>query len=538
MRRRCAPAVAALLALLAARAHGARAPSRHLRSAPEGAALQAARPPTELDLVNFAVSQGAGKASAEQTGLWSPFLNATLPNGKEVACLNCDHALFQAWVDEISYGPLAAGAEGEGPVASGGKHPNAPGYDKWEKSLAKKESGLLGVSTVAGRAANSSDDQTSGRVNRDGLHINVSVRNMGHAELAAIRPRLQQLWAERRLVLGYGVDPVHQRMDFIQALVSLARASPALVPEDCGRQGPDRTPYCGALLSGMQPVAKERELEGELGETFGKDFVWRNHNAKGLSAKELRKRVTNLLQALKKDFHFYRQGCLATSVQNKEKCSAAPTQMVGRIACKPEEDRLSDDCMYAELRQCSSGCGASQRFFEYARFHGPLALFETRKKRSAVMGQCEEFSRAGYALLAAAGYEARYVLDFTDHVWVEVKLPSESDSTWAWVHADPSEGVLDQPLMYEQGWGKQLTMIFAFTPWKIEHVTSTYTKDYAATVQRRGLQDADLQNILDEANGRLNYELPLKKWGYTAGFSGSKGRDLDEISLWAHFEGR
>merc|ERR1712224_172593 len=97
----------------------------------------------------------------------------------------------------------------------------------------------------------------------------------------------------------------------------------------------------------------------------------------------------------------------------------------------------------------------------------------------------------------------------------EVKLPS--GNTGKWVHADPSEGILDEPLMYEKGWGKKLTMIFAFTPTYIEHVTPTYTADYEKTVWRRGVSDASLKEVLSEANQRLGFELPRTKWGCQTG---------------------
>merc|ERR1740138_1658918 len=100
-------------------------------------------------------------------------------------------------------------------------------------------------------------------------------------------------------------------------------------------------------------------------------------------------------------------------------------------------------------------------------------------------------------MLSSLGYEARYVLDFTDHVWIEVKLGGKEGK---WVHADPSEGVLDSPLMYEKGWGKELTMIFAFTPHHVEHVTAKYTTDYKATVSRRGISERDLAFTLTEVN--------------------------------------
>merc|ERR1719329_745 len=164
-----------------------------------------------------------------------------------------------------------------------------------------------------------------------------------------------------------------------------------------------------------------------------------------------------------------------------------------------------------------------------------LALFATSKERHGVMGQCEEFSRAGHALLASSGYAVRYVLDFTDHVWVEVQMPKGEHGRW--IHADPSEGVLDSPLMYEEGWGKQLTMIFAFTPQSVEHVTRTYTKQYEETVGRRGVSEKDLNSAIAEANRRLNFELPMRPFGYTfSSADSSKSRSLEEIALWSHFD--
>jgi len=148
------------------------------------------------------------------------------------------------------------------------------------------------------------------------------------------------------------------------------------------------------------------------------------------------------------------------------------------------------------------------------------------------MGQCEEFSRAAYAMFALLGYEARYVLDFTDHVWVEVRLPSLQGGEPQWVHADPSEGVMDQPLMYEKGWGKQLTLIFAMTPWEIEHVTPRYTADYSATVERRGLSEEHLSQILAETNRELRQG---KDSLNLAAGQLSRDRSFADIALWAHF---
>merc|ERR1719265_1385469 len=319
-------------------------------------------------------------------------------------------------------------------------------------------------------------------------------------------------------------------MDFAEVLASLAWNAPMLTPENCLGLN---VPRCGALFSGNRQTALVSQLRGSLDRVFGAPFLEEHKYQPTWTVTEQRKHLQTLLWALKQNYTFYHQKCL-THEPNISSCDEqADSQFLGQVACQPNDDKISDDCVYAELRFCKT-CGNNatnkSKFFEYARFHGPLALFDTKSSRRGVMGQCEEFSRAGHAMLAALGYEVRYVLDFTDHVWLEVRVPQ--GPTGVWIHADPSEGILDQPLMYEKGWGKKLTMIFAFTPQYIEHITHKYTEDYEGTVSRRGITDESLNALLKEVNYRLQNELPMSPWG----FHFSKNRKLEEIALWTHFE--
>lgn len=94
-------------------------------------------------------------------------------------------------------------------------------------------------------------------------------------------------------------------------------------------------------------------------------------------------------------------------------------------------------------------------------------------------GRCGEFSLLYNGLLLANGYETRLVIDCStlqdkskkvagDHVWVEVLIEG------TWMHVDPTEKRINQPLMYTLEWDKDLNLVYAISKEEIADVTSTY----------------------------------------------------------------
>jgi len=450
-------------------------------------------------------------ASVNRQGMWSV-------DGDEVACISCDLDLFHQWVRQSASEPR----EGLSPQArkpmnsnkTAWKHPNSPRYVQWESDNTASIRNLI----PSGNGTSASLLSIS--VREPGLAI--SHFRMDSSQVQANSLWLQKLWDSRRLVIGLKRNPLFSKMDFATSLAAIAKDAPMMSGPECVEQG---IPYCDSLFRGDRSDSGE-QLRQMLHTTFGAAFLRERRFASNMTAADQRRNVQSLLSALKDNYVFYRRECL-THEAGDDKCSVGgSSKLMGQIRCKPGEDKPSDDCVFSELRVCEACGEGGSRFFEYARFHGPLALFMTRANRHGVMGQCEEFSRAGHALISGLGYKTRYVLGFTDHVWLEVWLNN------TWVHADPSEGTLDQPLMYEKGWGQSLTMIFAFTSEHIEHVTRSYTTDYEATIERRGISEDGLRVALDEANAMLP-AMYSKKWGR----DGSNSRSLEKVALWQHFEG-
>ena len=98
-------------------------------------------------------------------------------------------------------------------------------------------------------------------------------------------------------------------------------------------------------------------------------------------------------------------------------------------------------------------CRACAATTDFPRYNNPSSLLSTRS------GRCGEWANAFCLVSRALCLDVRYVMDFTDHVWAEVWLPSQR----RFVHLDPCEQAFDSPLLYEAGWGKKLTHLMSFS---------------------------------------------------------------------------
>lgn len=128
-----------------------------------------------------------------------------------------------------------------------------------------------------------------------------------------------------------------------------------------------------------------------------------------------------------------------------------------------------------ELHVCAGENGACDGSFRFPRYNDLMYLMRTR------MGRCGEWANLYTLFLRAVGLRARYVWNKEDHVWNEYFSPAAG----RWIHTDSCEAARDQPLLYDRGWGKKMSYVFAFSVDGASDMSRGYVQNSNEMLQRR-----------------------------------------------------
>jgi len=150
-------------------------------------------------------------------------------------------------------------------------------------------------------------------------------------------------------------------------------------------------------------------------------------------------------------------------------CGEATSENRGMATPTDEELR------YGGSRVESWWCAGCSTLVRFPRYADPEKLLQTRH------GRCGEWANCFTLCVSALGFKSRLVVDWTDHVWTEVRVNDR------WIHCDPCEGCFDAPLLYESGWGKKLTYVVAFSADEVVDVAPRYTDVWPDVLSRRTL---------------------------------------------------
>lgn len=147
-------------------------------------------------------------------------------------------------------------------------------------------------------------------------------------------------------------------------------------------------------------------------------------------------------------------------------CETCNARMTACGFVTPNQTEREGAASNVELYKCSGD--VTHPSYRFPRLNDPKALLHTRLGRCGEWANCLTLCLVSVRRSLEAGGQpwfpaCRLVVCWTDHVWCEVWLEDETHpGHFRWVHCDPG-GEIDQPLLYESGWGKKLDYVFAYT---------------------------------------------------------------------------
>lgn len=72
-----------------------------------------------------------------------------------------------------------------------------------------------------------------------------------------------------------------------------------------------------------------------------------------------------------------------------------------------------------------------------------------------------------------------------------------SDAQSRWIHVDPSDNVIDAPMMYQHGWKRKIDYIIAYSNEDVDDLTWRYTNNHTEILRNRtNCSESDLVNTI------------------------------------------
>ncbi|KAJ8925931.1 hypothetical protein NQ315_009783 [Exocentrus adspersus] len=152
-------------------------------------------------------------------------------------------------------------------------------------------------------------------------------------------------------------------------------------------------------------------------------------------------------------------------------------------------------------------CTVCHKFTPFPRYNDLNILLETRR------GRCGEWANTFTLFCRAMGWDARFVVEESDHVWTEVYSVTQK----RWLHCDPCENICDTPLIYETGWNKQISYVMAYSAEEVQDVTWRYcTKHKEVLKRRKQCTESELLQALCELRSKRQQNLTQARKNYLA----------------------